>query len=93
MEWRARIHAAQILAELGRPEEAVDTLPHSSTRTELQDIVYDAAARIRTAMTLGRIDEALEIAEEIRENAETLATYRETLALGAEVFVAAGRLR
>ena len=92
MEWRARIHAAQILAELGRPEEAVDTLPTASTRTELQDIVYDAAARIRTAMTLGRMDEALEIAEEIRANAETLATYRETLALGAEVFVAAGRL-
>ena len=92
MEWRARIHAAQILAELGRPEEAVDTLPTASTRTELQDIVYDAAARIRTAMTLGRMDEALEIAEEIRANAETLATYRETLALGAEVFVAVGRL-
>ena len=92
MEWRARIHAAQILAELGRPEEAAGTLPPASTRTELQDIVYDAAARIRTAMGLGRTDEALEVAEEIRANAETLATYREPLALAADVLAAAGRL-
>jgi class 3 adenylate cyclase len=91
MEWRARIQIAQILAELGRVEEAADALPPQSTRTELQDIVYDAAARIRTATGLGRMDEALEFAEEIHANAETLATYREPLALAAEVFAAVGR--
>ncbi len=92
MEWRARIQAAQILAELGRPEEAASVLPPASTRTELQDIVYDAGARIRTATALGRTDDALEVAEETSENAGILATYRETLALAAEVFAAAGRL-
>jgi predicted ATPase/class 3 adenylate cyclase len=92
MEWRGRIHASQILAELGRPEEAADMLPPPSTRTERQDIVYDAGARIRTAMALGRMDDALEVAEEIHANAETLATYRETLALAADVFAADGRL-
>jgi class 3 adenylate cyclase len=92
MEWRARIHVAQVLAELGRPEEAVDALPPASSRTELQDIIYDAAARIRTAMGLGRMDDALGVAEEIHANAERLATYREPLALAAEVLAADGRL-
>jgi len=92
MEWRSRIHAAQMLAELGRPGEAANRLPPISTRTELQDIVYDAAARIRTATGLGRMDDALQSAEEIHANAETLATYREPLWLAAEVLAAAGRL-
>ena len=75
------------------PEEAARRpCPLSSTRTELQDIVYDAAARIRTAMTLGRMRRSAGDRRGDRANAETLATYRETLALGAEVFVAAGRL-
>jgi class 3 adenylate cyclase/tetratricopeptide (TPR) repeat protein len=91
MEWRARIHTAQILAELGRYEEAEKVLPPKSTRTELQDIVYDAAARIRTAAGLERTDEVLAVAEEIRDNAERLSTYREPLALAAEVLAAAGR--
>jgi class 3 adenylate cyclase len=91
MAWRSRIQAAEILAELGRAEEAADTLPPKSTRVELQDIVYDAAARIRTATGLGRIDEALEQAEEIRATAEKLGTYHEPLALAAEVLAAAGR--
>jgi class 3 adenylate cyclase len=92
MEWRARIQAAQILAELDRGEEAASILPPASTRTELQDIIYDAAARIRTATALGRLDEALEVAEEIHSVAERLATYREPLALAAAVLAAAGRI-
>jgi class 3 adenylate cyclase len=92
MEWRARIHTAQILAELGRAEEAANVLPPPSTRTELQDIIYDSAARIRTATELGRMDEALALAEEVHAEAEGLATYRETLALAAEVLAGAGRL-
>jgi class 3 adenylate cyclase len=92
MAWRARIHAAQILAELGRAEEAGATLPPLSTRTELQDVIYDAAARIRTAIGLGRTEEALELAEEIHAQAEALATYREPLALAAEVLEASGRV-
>jgi class 3 adenylate cyclase len=92
MEWRARIHSAQILAELGRFEDAERTLPPISTRTELQDIVYDAAARIRTTAGLGRSDDTLELAEEIHANAERLSTYREPLALAAEVLASAGRL-
>jgi class 3 adenylate cyclase len=91
MEWRSRIHTAEILAELGRPDEAANVLPPASTRTELQDIIYDAAARIRTATELGRLDDALELANEIVDQADGLATYRETLALAAEPLTAAGR--
>jgi class 3 adenylate cyclase len=92
MAWRGEIQQAQALAELGRYEEAALTLPAASTRTELQDIVYDAAARIRLALARGAIEDAVSLASEIRENALALATYRETLGLGAEAFVAAGRI-
>ncbi len=92
MEWRARIQAALVLAELGRPEEAADALPPTSTRTELQDIVYDAAARVMTPAGLGRMDDALAVAEEIHANAGKLSTFREPLAIAADVLVAAGRL-
>jgi class 3 adenylate cyclase len=91
MEWRARIQTAQILAELGRSDRAAATLPPISTRTELQDITYDAPARIRVAQSLAQPEDALEIAEEIVEKAEGLATFRETLALAAEVLAANGR--
>ncbi len=91
MEWRARIQTAQILAELGRGEAAADALPPIASRTELQDIIYDGAARIRVPQSLGRPEDALDAAEEIVENAESLATYRESLALGAEVLAALGR--
>jgi class 3 adenylate cyclase len=91
MAWRARIQAAEVLAELGSGEQAAEILPPSSSRTELQDIIYDAGARIRAARSLGRPEEALPIADEILAEAERLASYRETLALGAEAIAAAGR--
>ncbi len=93
MAWRANVHAAEVLAELGRGREAMEALPPISTRTELQDVVYDAAARIRVAECLDRPEDALEVAAQIHENAARLATYRETLALAAEVLAPAGRLQ
>jgi len=91
MAWRARVQAAEVLAELGRGAEAEEMLPPVSSRTELQDIVYDAGARIRVARAVGRPESALPVAEEILAEASGLAFYRETLALGAEVFEAVGR--
>ena len=92
MVWRGEIQRAQALVELGRFEEAAAVLPPESTRTELQDIVYDAPARIRLALARGDTEEATRLAEGIRANAGPLAVYRETLALGVEAFVAADRL-
>ena len=43
------------------------------------------------AESLGRPDDAIEVAEEIAENAESLATFRETLALAAQVLAPLGR--
>src|SRR5215208_5929269 len=92
MVWRGEVQRAQALVELGRYEEAAAVLPAESTRTELQDIVYDAPARIRLALARGDTEEATRLAEEIRGHAGPLAVYRETLALGVEAFVAADRL-
>src|SRR4051812_10604877 len=64
MAWRGEIQLAQALVELGRYDEAVRTLPAESTRTELQDIVYDAPARIRLALGRGEIDDAVRLASE-----------------------------
>ncbi len=92
MIWRCEVNLAEVIAELGLPTEARAALPTVATRTELQDIVYDAAAHIRSAECAGERDEALERAREIADRAEGLATYRETLAIGVEVLVAAGEL-
>ena len=91
MAWRAKIQAAEDLAELGHGEEAAEILPEVTSRTELQDIVYDAGARIRVAWALGRPEDALPVAEEIHAEADRIGFYRETLAFGAEAFAAAGQ--
>ena len=92
MVWRSRVHLAEILVELGRYAEAEAVLPPVSMRTELQDIVYDAGAQIRTRLANGQLDAALELAREILENAETLVIYPEPLALAVETFLAGGDL-
>ncbi len=92
MRWRAGVQLAEVLLEEGKLEEAKATLPPVSSRTELQDIVYDATARIRLHLAAGETDDAVWLAREILSKADRLAAYRETLAVGVEAFVAAGRL-
>jgi class 3 adenylate cyclase len=92
MVWRSRVQLAAVLAELGHNREAEEILPATSSRTELQDIVYDGTAQIRSRLGRGDIDGALVIAWEILERAEGLATYRIALALAAEALVAGGEL-
>ena len=65
-------------------------LPPPSAR-ELQDVVYDAAARIGIALALGRLDEAAGLGEEIARCRAGSAT-RATVALAVEALVAGGRL-
>src|SRR5215208_3529980 len=80
MIWRSRVQLAAVLAEMGRADEAEEVLPGPSSRTELQDIVYDAPAQIRTRFAKGDVAGAGELGREIVEKAASLATYREPLA-------------
>jgi class 3 adenylate cyclase len=92
MVWRSRVQLAAILTELGRDREAEEILPATSSRTELQDIVYDATAQIRTRLARGDTEGALPLAREIVEKADGLSTYRICLAVAAEALVAGGEL-
>ena len=61
----AESSSPEVLAELGRDAEAADVLPATSTRTELQDIVYDAAAQIRLRLGRGADRGGARLAREI----------------------------
>jgi class 3 adenylate cyclase len=90
MVWRCRVQLAEVLVELGHPEEAQAVLPAPSTRTELQDIVYDAPAQVRTRLANGDVEGALELAREILAHADRFPVYRGPLAVAVEAFVAGG---
>ena len=92
MVWRCRVHLAEVLVELGVHDEARAVLPPVSMRTELQDIVYDAAAHIRTRLANDEVEVALELAREIAENVESLGPYREPIPLAVQALVAGGKL-
>jgi class 3 adenylate cyclase len=92
MQWRADVARADALVEQGRDEEAAEALPPPETRTELQDIVYDAPARVRLALARGDTTYAATLADEILENVDTFGPYRETLALGVEALIGAERM-
>ena len=90
--WRCRGEKAEVLLELGRVDEAWAVLPSKEERTELQDVVYEAAAQIRCRLARGAVDEAVELAREIAASAERFAQYPDTAAVAVEALVAAGEL-
>ena len=61
-QWRAQVLQAQALAELDRGEEAAAVLPALASRTDRQDVIYDGAARIRTALARRDVAGARELA-------------------------------
>ena len=87
--WRSDVELAEVLLELGRLDEAAARLPAPDTRTELQDIVYDAAPQIRLRLATGRLEEAVALGREIAEHAEKLAPYGDAIAVAAEALMAA----
>jgi class 3 adenylate cyclase len=89
--WRSRLAAAEALLELGRTSEAVAELPPPSPGNELQDVVYDTSARVGVALTLGRIDEAVELGRRAGADDAPLI-FRETAAIAVEALVAGGLL-
>jgi len=91
LAWRADIAVADALAELGRYDDALRILPSASTRTELQDIVYDASARIHALLARGRTAEALALGREIASHTE-LDVFRGIVRVAVEALVAGGAL-
>ena len=89
--WRSKLVAAEALNELGRAPEAAAELPPTSPGNELQDIVYDTAARLGVALALGHIDEAVELGRRAT-NDDALLIFPETVALAVEALVAGGVL-
>jgi class 3 adenylate cyclase len=92
MVWRCRVQLAEVLVELGVYGEARAVLPPVSARTELQDIVYDAAAQVRTRLANAELSGALELAREIAGAADSLGPYREPVPIAVEALLAAGEL-
>ncbi|HET8872359.1 MAG TPA: AAA family ATPase [Gaiellaceae bacterium] len=88
-EWRGRLAATEALVELGRTAEAEVELPPISPAEELQDIVYDTPARVRVAVALGHVDEALELGRRVAAQ-DAVLIFPKTVALGVEALVAGG---
>jgi class 3 adenylate cyclase len=92
MVWRCRVQLAEVLVELGLYEDAHAVLPPVSMRTELQDIVYDAPAQIRTKLANDELDQAVELAREIDRATDSLGPYREPVAVAVEALLAGGEV-
>jgi class 3 adenylate cyclase len=90
VRWRAQVERAEVLLELGRLEEAQATLPSTSERAELQDLIYDAGPQIRLRLETGRLDEAIELARKIASHAARLAPYDDALEVAVEALVQGG---
>jgi class 3 adenylate cyclase len=89
LEWRARVTIADALLDLDRVDEAAAILPPRVPGAEIQDVIYDASARIGIALARGRVDQAVSLAEEIR--ASERLRYPATVAHAVEALVAGGR--
>jgi class 3 adenylate cyclase len=87
--WRSRLVAAEALLELGRPAEAAAELPPLSPGNELQDIVYDTAPRLGTALALGQVDETVELGRQAASD-DALLIFPETVAYAVEGLIAGG---
>jgi class 3 adenylate cyclase len=88
-EWRGRLATTEALVELGRTSEAEVELPPMSPAEELQDLVYDTPARVRVALALGHVDEALELGRRVAAQ-DAVLIFPKTVALGVEALVAGG---
>ncbi|MEO7803255.1 MAG: adenylate/guanylate cyclase domain-containing protein, partial [Actinomycetota bacterium] len=92
MTYRAQLLVAEALVELGRIDEAKATLPDRSSRVEMQDLIYDTPAQVKTLLAAGDIEGAVRQAKEVMQVASRLNIYRITLAWAAEAFFAAEML-
>ncbi|MDQ6722090.1 MAG: AAA family ATPase, partial [Candidatus Dormibacteraeota bacterium] len=83
MLWRSSVLLAHALAENFLPEQAVSELPPISTRVDGQDAVYDGAARVRTHLAAGDIEQALADAKSIPPAIADLGSPADAVSEGA----------
>jgi class 3 adenylate cyclase len=83
MMWRTAVLLAHALAESLLAEQAVKELPSISTRVEGQDAVYDTAARVRTHLAAGDLQQALADAKSVRPEICDLGSPADTVSEGA----------
>jgi class 3 adenylate cyclase len=81
--WRSNLILAHVLAESLLPEQALAELPPISTRVEGQDAVYDTAARVRTHLASGDLQQALADAKSVRPALADLGSPADAVAEGA----------
>ncbi|HEV2034221.1 MAG TPA: AAA family ATPase [Candidatus Dormibacteraeota bacterium] len=83
MVWRTTVLLAQVLAESLLAEQAVAELPSISTRVEGQDAVDDMAARVRTHLAAGDLQQALVDVKSVRPAVAVLGSPADTVSEGA----------
>ena len=85
MGWRSSVLLAQALAENLRPAEALAELPPISTRVDGQDAVYDGAARVRTHLAAGDVEQALADAKSVSPAQADLGSPADAVAEAASL--------
>ena len=83
MLWRSTVLLAHALAECLLAEQAVAVLPSMSGRLEGQDAIYDTAARVRTHLAAGDLEDALADAKSVRPAIASLGSPADTVSEGA----------
>lgn len=81
--WRSNVLLAHALAEGLMPGQALAELPPISTRVEGQDAVYDGAARVRTHLAAGDLQQALADAKSVRPIMADLGSPADAVSEGA----------
>jgi class 3 adenylate cyclase len=84
MVWRGSLLVAQALAEGLRGDEAAAELPPLSSRVEAQDMIYDAAPRIRTRLAQGDLVAALRDAKTVDPAVCDMASPADVVAEAAQ---------
>jgi len=83
MLWRSNVLLAHALAENLQTEQALAELPAISTRVDAQDAQYDSAARVRTHIAAGDLQQALADAKSVPPSIAGLGSPADAVSEGA----------